>query len=579
VSRRALVVWGVVVVGVAVLIVTTLKDPLGFYNNSAPHVIPALREWTGATGYFTLGATSHIVVDPASAQILSSTAQVFQQDLQTVTGRQLPIVTTATQAPGDFYLTLGTSDPQLGAEAYVFTIGDTAVISAPTKTGVFYGTRTALQILLQDSEHTAIPKGTARDYPAYPDRGFMLDVGRKFFPLSFLEDYVRFMSWYKLNDFHLHLNDNELGVGNAPDWMQKYAAFRLNSDKFKGLAAKDGSYTQQDMRELQDLAAQYNVTITPEIDAPAHSLAFTQFRPELASPRYGKDLLDLSNPTTFAFLNSIWDEFIPWFDTSSVHIGADEYAFAEGDNYRKFVNTYDDYLKSKGKSARMWGSLAAMPGTVPVQTDVTVDIWDTSWANPVESSKQGFNVVNANGDLLYIVPKARNYQDYLDIKTLYNRWDPSIFDLAHPEHNLSPHDPHLQGALFCDWNDRLGATISDADVHDRVAPAVPVLGDKMWDGGSEPAQSLSFDDFEHLVTRLGEGLATHLPHTTAHAQSPTALGRSPLDHSSQAHSSQARSPVALVAPGGSAPGSPHPGSQGTADALVPAIRDALAASS
>ncbi len=568
-SRRALVVWAVVVVGVAVLIVTTLKDPLGFYNNSAPRVVPALREWTGATGYFTLGATSHIAVDPASAQTLLSTAQVFQQDLQTVTGRQVPIVTTSTQTPGDFYLTLTASEPQLGAEAYVFAISDTAVISAPTKTGVFYGTRTALQILLQDSEHSAIPKGTARDYPAYAERGFMLDVGRKFFSLSFLEDYVRFMSWYKLNDFHLHLNDNELGVGNGPDWTQKYAAFRLNSDKFKGLAAKDGSYTKQDMRELQDLAARYNVTITPEIDAPAHALAFTQFRPDLASPKYGRDLLDLSNPSTFAFLNSIWDEFIPWFDTSSVHIGADEYALGEGDSYRKFVNTYDDYLKSKGKTVRMWGSLAAMAGTLPVETDVTVDIWDLSWANPVDSSKQGFNVINANGDLLYIVPKTRNYQDYLDIKTLYNRWDPSIFDLGRPSQNLSPHDPHLLGAMFCEWNDRLGANVSDADVHDRVAPAVPVLGDKMWDGEADPAQPLSYDDFEHLVKRLGQGLSTHLPHTAAHVQSPTALGRS----------APGRSSVALAAPVRSAPGSPHPGARDSAAALVPAIRDALSASS
>jgi len=523
VSGRALAVWAVVVIGVAVLFGTALKDPLGLFPNGAPSVIPALREWTGASGYFTLGTGSHIAIDPASEATLQSTAQVFQRDLQTVTRRQLPIVIAAAQSPGDFYLTLSSTDEHLGSEGYRFAVGDAAVISAPTATGMFYGTRSALQILAQDSEHAAIPKGTARDYPAYGERGFMLDVGRKFFSLGILEDYVRFMSWYKLNDFHLHLNDNEDNVGNPPDWMQRYSAFRLNSDKFKGLAAKDGSYTKQDMRELQDLAAQYHVTITPEIDAPAHSLAFTQYRPDLVSPAYAKDMLDVSNPRTYTFLNSVWDEFLPWFDTSSVHIGADEYAGGEGDSYRRFINTYDDYLKSKGKTVRMWGSLAAMGGTLPVETDITVDVWEHFWANAVDTAKQGFNVVNAQGVLLYIVPQVSSngyYHNFLDSKTLYNRWDPSIFSLSNPSQNLNPRDPHLKGALFCEWNDRLAANISDADVTARVAPAVPVLGDKMWDGGEPPANLLSYDDFEHLASRLGEGLGTHLPHSPRAAVAP-----------------------------------------------------------
>jgi hexosaminidase len=321
------------------------------------------------------------------------------------------------------------------------------------------------------------------------------------------------------------------------------------------------------MRALQDLAAQYHVTITPEIDAPAHALAFTQFRPDLASPTFGKDLLDLSNPATYTFLNSIWDEFLPWFDTSSVHIGADEYASGQGDSYRKFINTYDDYLKSKGKTVRVWGSLTAMGGSLPVETDMTVDIWDTSWANPADTDKQGFKIVNANGDLLYIVPKARNYQDYLDIKTLYERWDPSIFDLSRSSMNLNPRDPRLQGAMFCEWNDRLGANISDAEAHERAAPAVPVLGDKIWDGRDPPAQTLSFDDFEHTVKLLGEGLGTHLPHTSAQQAnvSQPALGRAA---------------AAFGSPDRGVPGPPDRGGAGrmpaSADVLVPAGRSALA---
>ena len=38
-----------------------------------------------------------------------------------------------------------------------------------------------------------------------------------------------------------------------------------------------------------------------EIDAPAHTLAFYHYHPELGSAQYGKDHLDLHNPKTYEF--------------------------------------------------------------------------------------------------------------------------------------------------------------------------------------------------------------------------------------------------------------------------------------
>src|SRR5260370_21860751 len=260
--------------------------------------------------------------------------------------------------------------------------------------------------MVQDPAHMHIVKGTARDYPAYKARGFLLDVGRKFFSLQLLEDYVKFMSWYKMNDFQLHFNDNEIDAGMSQDWMHKYAAFRLNSSRFPGLAAKDGSYTRQDMRELQSIAQAYAVTITPEIDAPAHALAFTQYRPDLASQKYSKEFLDLNNPDTYTFMNAIWDEFLPWFDSKQVDIGADEYPPSDADKYRQFINTYDAYLRSKGKTIRMWGTLTEMQSDIKVNTDVVIDDWNNGWANPVDMVNQRYSIINANDNLLYIVPKA-----------------------------------------------------------------------------------------------------------------------------------------------------------------------------
>jgi hexosaminidase len=481
--------------------------PTVLFANSAPEVIPALQEWHGGSGTFMIDSASRITIDPAYTSQLQETAHVFQSDLFTITGSSLPIVQTNSPIIGDFFLTLKNTDRGIGKEGYILAVGDKVAISANTSSGVFYGTRTVLQILVQDPAKTHIARGTARDFPSYQERGFMLDVGRKFFSLKFLEDYVKMMAWYKMNNFHLHLNDNEIDGGKSSDWMHKYAAFRLNSPRFKGLAAKDGSYTEEDMRQLQDVARQYAVTITPEIDAPAHDLAFTQYRQDLAS-KTDKEQLDLTNPKTYAFLNSIWDEFLPWFDSPQVDIGADEYSAGNANQFRQFINTYDTYLRKKGKTVRMWGALSGMTGSVPVNNDIVTDIWDNRWANPLVTVQQGFQVINANDNILYIVPKAGYFNDFLDTRLLYDQWEPNIFSFYNPNLDLSANDPHLLGAMFAEWNDKLGKVVSDADVDARVKPAMQVVSDKMWGGSTN---DLSYDQFQQLANIIGTVPGTNLP--------------------------------------------------------------------
>jgi hexosaminidase len=483
-------------------------QPAQSQANPMPYVIPSLREWHGENGAFALTSSSRIVLDTATGDHLVDTAHVLAADLTLVTGHTLPIVTSSAAGQGDIFLSLATTDQALGDEVYSLAIADAVALRAPTPAGVFYGTRTLLQMLLADPAKAHLPRGSARDYPSYRERGFMLDVGRKYFPLSELKEYVRAMSYFKLNDFHLHLNDNQLIVGTGPDWTTKYAAFRLSSPRFPGLAAKDGAYTRQDMRELQDFAKQYGVTITPEIDVPAHALALTQFRPDLASPTLDKSLLDLANPNTLPFVKSLWNEFLPWFDSKDVHIGADEYDAREGEAYRQFVNACDDYLRGKGYTVHAWGSLAQMPGTTPIHTDVVMDIWDTAFASAPELARAGYRVVNASDTYLYIVPKAGNYNDYLDTKTLYEQWDPSIFDLRNPAQNLLPGDAQLLGAKFAVWNDKLGALISDADVAARVLAALPTVGETFW---GAPARNMAYAQFMEVARIVGQAPGLNLP--------------------------------------------------------------------
>ncbi|MBX5458842.1 MAG: family 20 glycosylhydrolase [Thermogemmatispora sp.] len=475
-------------------------------TNTPPLVIPSLREWHGGVGTFTLTADARIVLDPSSATRLRATATVFQQDLQTVAGLRLPIITQETPSSGDLLLTLKNNDSGIGSEGYVLLIADSLTISAHSEMGVFYGTRTVLQMLMQDPLKSHLAHGIARDYPRYAVRGFMLDVGRRYFTPALLEDYVRLLSWFKMNEFQLHLNDNAPGAGERTDWRRQYAAFRLQSARFPGLAARDGAYSRADMASLQALAQTHAVTILPEIDTPAHDLALTQYRPDLASPRASKEFLNLANPATMGFVENLWSEFLPWFSSSQVHIGADEYALNDADRYRTFVNRLAAFLSSKGKTVRMWGSLSLMKSHVAISRNIVLDIWNNRWANPVQMVREGFQVINMNDNLLYIVPRAGYYHDYLDTKTLYTRWQPFIFDLSNPRLNLAPNDPHLLGAMFALWNDKLNV-VSDAQIDDRIEPAVRVLSQKLWSG----VTPLSYGQFEQLALQLSTVPGAHLP--------------------------------------------------------------------
>ncbi|NHW38224.1 family 20 glycosylhydrolase, partial [Paenibacillus aceris] len=478
--------------------------------NPKPTVIPSLQEWTGNTGTFTMDDHSRIVIPPSSS--LQNTAAVFQEDLKEITGRNVPIVQSNSPATGDFFLTLNEqTDDAIGTEGYYFEVGDMVNIHANTTTGVFYGTRSALQILQQDTAKSSIVKGIAKDYPKYKERGFMLDVGRKFFTMDFLKDYVKFMSWYKMNDFQIHLNDNEIFKDNSRTHWDKYSAFRLESTKYPELTAKDGHYTKQEFRELQDLAKDRGMTITPELDTPSHALSFTKVRPDLVKDSLPVDHLDITRPEAIEFVKDVWSEYLDgnWFDAKEIHFGGDE--FDRNDKttveaYRRYLNEINAFFKSKGKTARMWGSLTFFPGTTPVDSDITLNGWNNGWQNPIDAINEGRKIINTTDGLLYIVPKAGYYYDYLNTKWLYENWEPTYFSGSM---QLNANNPNLLGGMFAVWNDMLGKKVSAMDVHDRVKDALPTMAEKMWRGQSNDA---TYDQFRQSSGVIGDAPNTNLLH-------------------------------------------------------------------
>lgn len=457
--------------------------------NPKPFVVPELKTWSGAEGQTAL--SGRIVVKNAK---LKAVAAALAADYKEMFGKELTIVNGATKG-GDVVLSLK-KNKALGDEGYTMNVGSAVEITAATERGAFWATRTLLQIAEQHKDGN-LPKGKTTDVPEYKLRGFMIDCGRKFIPMSYLRDLAKIMAYYKMNTLQVHLNDNGFRQYFGGDWNKTQAAFRLECDTYPGLTAKDGSYSKQEFIDFQKLAEQNGVEVIPEIDAPAHSLAFTQYKNEIGSKEYGMDHLDLFNPETYKFMDGLWKEYIggknPVFIGKRVHIGTDEYSNAKKDvveKFREFTDHYIKYVESFGKQAVVWGALTHANGDTKVKNKgVLMDIWYNGYADPVEMKKQGYKLVSIPDGLVYIVPAAGYYYDYLNCQYLYEHWTPAVIGNKTFEEN----DPMIEGGMFAVWNDHAGNGISTKDVHHRVYPALQTLAVKCWTGKDTKLPYAEFD--------------------------------------------------------------------------------------
>lgn len=457
--------------------------------NPKPFVVPELKTWSGAEGQTAL--SGRIVVKNAK---LKAVAAALAADYKEMFGKELTIVNGATKG-GDVVLSLK-KNKALGDEGYTMNVGSAVEITAATERGAFWATRTLLQIAEQHKDGN-LPKGKTTDVPEYKLRGFMIDCGRKFIPMSYLRDLAKIMAYYKMNTLQVHLNDNGFRQYFGGDWNKTQAAFRLECDTYPGLTAKDGSYSKQEFIDFQKLAEQNGVEVIPEIDAPAHSLAFTQYKNEIGSKEYGMDHLDLFNPETYKFMDGLWKEYIggknPVFIGKRVHIGTDEYSNAKKDvveKFREFTDHYIKYVESFGKQAVVWGALTHANGDTKVKNKgVLMDIWFNGYADPVEMKKQGYKLVSIPDGLVYIVPAAGYYYDYLNCQYLYEHWTPAVIGNKTFEEN----DPMIEGGMFAVWNDHAGNGISTKDVHHRVYPALQTLAVKCWTGKDTKLPYAEFD--------------------------------------------------------------------------------------
>lgn len=437
-----------------------------FGENPEPKIIPAVQQWKGKEGECRLTAKT-IIAKGTTARRL---ATLLKKDIKNVTGEDFTILTRSQSQTGN--IILRSSKEHTHKEGYQLEIGKNAVLMASTETGLFYASRSLLQMMAQGD----LPKGLITDQPDYRVRSLMWDVGRKFVPFDQMKDWIRAMSYVKMNQLHLHLNDS---IGFAP-------GFRLEMKSLPGLASKDGHYTQKEMKELQDFARARGITIVPEIDAPAHASAFTYYRPDLQHPKLASQNLDLTNPETIPFMEKVFDEICDVFESKHIHIGTDELRLGGlrggekeemGELFRAYINHFNLYLKKKGKVTRIWSGYEHMPGKTKPTQDVIIDMWVT--ADAAAKVKEGYTFINSNHSWTYIVPCAPYYG--ISNSNVYHKWSPNYF--SNKPGGVIPKDcPNLLGGKFHIWNDRgyQFAGFDNNEVARLTMPSLLTFAEKLW---------------------------------------------------------------------------------------------------
>ena len=471
----------------------------GIYaQQQKPFVIPELKEWKGATGFFMPKQSVRIIY---GAPGLQKIARQFAADYKALFG-VLPEIAEGKPCKGDFFFTIK-RDKKLEKEGYDIVIGDYVKVSANEPVGVYWATRTLLQ-MGEQYKNGNLPKGHIRDWPDYGIRGLLIDCGRKFIPMNYLRDLACIMSYYKMNFMHVVLNNNGFKAYFNDDWNQTYAAFRLECETYPGLTARDGYYTKKEFVHFQEEAAERFVEIIPEIDVPAHSLAFSHYKPELGSKEYGMDHLNLSHPEVYSFVDALFKEYLdgenPVFRGPRVHIGTDEYSNKKKEvveQFRAFTDHYIKFVEGFGKQACVWGALTHAAGETPVKSDnVIMYAWYNGFANPKDMVQQGYNLISIPDGLTYIVPLAGYYWDYLNTERLYKQWTPAhVADGVFEEK-----DPAIIGGMFAVWNDIVGNGISVKDIHHRIFPALQTIAVKTWN----IAPAFSYTEFETKRQKLSE---------------------------------------------------------------------------
>lgn len=364
--------------------------------------------------------------------------------------------------------------PDVRSDGYKIEVDDTIRILASTREGVLYGLATVLQLVTVKDGMICSPVAQICDYPDKEFRGLMLDLVGKYHTLKNLLQFVDICFFYKVKYLHLHI------MGNT--------AYRLPSKAFPRLSAAMTCYSEEELAQLNAYAEARGVTLIPELEIPGHATIMTRVYPEIFKNRLdGSTKLlttengDVLNSDSIICagsqaandaLRTMLDEICELFPhTPYIHIGGDEadsavwdfcpvcksYIKEHGlkdsdDLYVEFTARIAQMVLDKGRTPIVWEGFPKE--SIPrIPRETIVIAWESHYHQAQDLLDEGFRIINASWQPLYIVPSLvrRWYaKDILqwDVYNLQHWWEGSAA-CYNPIH-LPPTD-RLLGAQICSW--------------------------------------------------------------------------------------------------------------------------------
>ncbi len=357
-------------------------------------VIPKPLKAEFKEGNFTLKPDTIII----AGKSLDSEARLLFESVKETCGFQLRILHKDKSSQNVIILRLDKSQSNLGKEGYHLSIqSDKIIIIGSTAAGVFYGCQTLRQMLPLINNNGAgcnVQSYEITDAPRFPWRGYLLDEARHFKGKKAVKRILDQMALLKMNVFQWHLTDDQgwrLEIKKYPK-LTKIGSHRQDtqiggwsSPKRSG-KPHSGYYSQDEVREIIQYAADRHITIIPEIEMPGHASSAIAAYPEVGVLRrqidvpvkFGK-LPDSFNPVddyTFTFLTDILSEVTALFPSQIIHIGGDEVVFASwkrskevqefmkkrgldnvADVQTHFTNRISQFIESKGRRMMGWNEI------------------------------------------------------------------------------------------------------------------------------------------------------------------------------------------------------------------------------
>lgn len=396
-------------------------------------------------------------------------------------------------------------------EAYQLTVGNKISIAANTQTGLFWVTRTMLQ-LLKEGHGKTIPQLEIHDEPMLGYRGLLMDNARFFHSLDFHIKAMTGIFYYKMNKYQVRFSNHQ--------------SYTLPGEKFPKLPTKGQRFTKLDIAKLQEVAQKYHVEIILEIYVPGHSQALSTAIPTLncTDAKGSATKLCISRESTHSTLKTLLSEVMEMFPGQYWHLGADEVSYddleahkcsacraqMEEKNFTKgikfylsFINEMHDFVKSKGRKMLVW------EGFYPTQEqriykEITVCPFDIKYdrRTPHDYMAAGYKVLNTSWTPLYIV------KFYMTTPKVLARWNPYTFGVGRSQQSLHfwqkyKETPLVVGAQMCSWENEEGAeegmlfgTGKGFPEYGRPPPRTQIVAERIWTGAST--------EFTELLERLGE---------------------------------------------------------------------------